>query len=117
MEKTNEQAISDNLEAAEKQAPAPRSREPRDNKVYVGKQDVMTYVLAVVSQFNHANVSSVTIKARGKAISTAVDVTQIVKNRFISSLKITDFKVETEELQSEDGSMRKVSSVTLVVSK
>ena len=89
----------------------------RDNTVYVGKKHVMSYVRAVVSKFNQAGISSVKIKARGQAISRAVDVTQIVKNRFLPSLKISDFNVETEDLESEDGSMKKVSSVTLTVSK
>ncbi|MFH1057037.1 MAG: DNA-binding protein Alba [Candidatus Micrarchaeota archaeon] len=97
-------------------APAPSSDRRDDNTVYVGKKDVMSYVLAVVTQFNQGS-NQVKVKARGNVISRAVDVSQIVKNRFLSSLKITGFDVTTEELQSEDGSMRKVSSLTLTLEK
>ena len=93
----------------------PRERRD-DNTIYVGKKNVMSYVLAVVTQFNQGT-NLVKVKARGKVISNAIDVTQIVKNRFIPSLKISNFDVTTEELQSEDGSMRKVSSLTMTLEK
>jgi DNA-binding protein len=92
-----------------------QSRKP-DDTIYVGKKPVMSYVLAVVTQINQGT-NLVKLKARGKVISTAIDVSQIVKNRFIPSLKISGFDVATEELQSEDGTMRKVSSLTLTLEK
>ena len=87
-----------------------------DNTIYVGKKPPMSYVLAVVTQLNKS-AEAVNLKARGKAISTAVDVSQIVKNRFVPGLKITLGEISTEELASEDGTMRKVSSMTLVLTK
>ena len=91
-------------------------RDPNDKTVYVGKKNVMSYVLAVVTQFNQG-LTEVKIKARGKAISRAVDVTQIVKNRFINTLKITEVNFSTEELPSEDGTISKVSSMNITVVK
>lgn len=98
--------------------PAVRERrEPKpENTVYVGKKNVMSYVLAVVTQFNQGS-PFVKVKARGQTISRAVDVTQIVKNRFMNTLRITAFDVATEELPNEDGSKSKVSSVTLTLEK
>ncbi len=93
-----------------------QTRDPNDKTVYVGKNNVMSYVLAVVTQFNQG-LPEVKIKARGKAISRAVDITQIVKNRFINTLKISDVVFSTEELPSEDGSMSKVSSIHLTLTK
>lgn len=90
--------------------------EQSENTVYVGKKNVMSYVLAVVTQFNQG-VPEVHLKARGKAISRAVDVTQIVKNRFIPTLVIKEIKISTEELTSEDGSTSKVSSMDIVLTK
>ena len=72
-----------------------------DNTVYIGKKASMNYVLAVVTQFN-SGASDVTIKARGRAISKAVDVAEIVKNRFIKSASIDDIQVGTENIQDED---------------
>ena len=89
---------------------------PNDNIVYVGKKSVMNYVIAVVTQFNNG-LPEVHLKARGKSISRAVDVTQITKNRFVPTLKINDIKLSTEELMSEDGRMSKVSSIQITMSK
>ncbi len=41
----------------------------------------MNYVLAVLTQFN-SGATEVSIKARGRAISRAVDVAEIVRKRF-----------------------------------
>ena len=57
-----------------------------ENVVYIGKKPTMNYVLAVVTQFN-SGMQEVTIKARGNAISRAVDVKEIVLNRFMTNLK------------------------------
>ncbi|MBI4406478.1 DNA-binding protein Alba [Candidatus Micrarchaeota archaeon] len=87
-----------------------------DNTVYIGKKGVMNYVIAVVTQFNNG-LPEVNVKARGKSISRAVDVTQIVKNRFIPTVKIADIQLSTEELMSEDGRNTKVSSIEIKLSK
>ena len=61
-------------------------RKDDDNVVYVGRKGVMSYVLAVVTQFNDGE-KEVIIKARGNAISRAVDTAEIVRQRFIKELK------------------------------
>ena len=53
-----------------------------ENIVYIGRKPTMNYVLAVVTQFNNG-MREVTIKARGNSISRAVDVKEIVVNRFL----------------------------------
>ena len=87
-----------------------------DNTIYIGKKSVMNYVIAVVTQFNNG-ATSVKAKARGRTISALVDVTQIVKNRFIPTLKTEDVVLSTEELKSEDGRMTKVSSMEVTMTK
>ncbi|MEE1156092.1 MAG: RNA-binding protein, partial [Methanobrevibacter sp.] len=52
-----------------------------ENTIYIGNKPVMNYVLAVVTQFNEFD--SVTLRARGKAISRAVDTAEIVRNSFV----------------------------------
>jgi len=47
-----------------------------ENVVYIGNKPVMNYVLAVVTQMN-SGVPEVMLKARGRAISRAVDVAEI----------------------------------------
>ncbi|MCX6767949.1 MAG: DNA-binding protein Alba [Candidatus Micrarchaeota archaeon] len=87
-----------------------------ENTIYVGKKDVMSYVLAVMTQFNQG-IAEVHLKARGRSISCAVDTTQIVKNRFISTLQIKDIKLTTEELTSDDGRTNRVSSMDITLTK
>ncbi len=96
------------------EAPAARARD--DNVVFVGKKGAMGYVLAVVTQFNNG-ATEVSIKARGKLISRAVDVAEIVKNRFMPDVKVTDIAISTEELTSEDGSKNKVSAMEIILKK
>jgi DNA-binding protein len=88
----------------------------KDNTVFIGKKGVMSYVLAVVTQFNNGE-SFVIIKARGKAITRAADVAEVVRNRFMSDLKYKDIRISTEELQSEEGTMVKVSSIEITLAK
>ncbi len=87
-----------------------------ENVVYIGKKSVMSYVLAVITQFNNG-APEVAIKARGKVISRAVDVAEIVRNRFMPDAKIKSIDIKTEELTSEDGSMAKVSSMEITLMK
>ena len=82
-----------------------------ENVVFVGKKPTMNYVLAVVTQFNNG-VDTVILKARGKAISKAVDVAEIVRNRFVPSLQYGEIKIDTETIESEKGETN-VSSIEI----
>ncbi len=87
-----------------------------ENIVYIGKKPPMNYVLAVVTQFNNG-MSEVTIKARGNAISRAVDVKEIVMNRFLPNLKEKSIRTSSEELLNEDGTKSKVSAIQITLMK
>jgi len=86
-----------------------------ENTVYIGKKATMNYVLAVVSQVN-SGCNDVCIKARGRAISKAVDVAEIVKNRFVHGLDYKDVKIATETLPGLDGGSANVSSIEIYLS-
>ena len=87
-----------------------------DNTVYIGKKPTMNYVLAVATQFN-SGTADVTIKARGKSISKAVDVAEIVRNRFIQEAKVDDIQITTEVLENDDGKSSNVSSIEIFLKK
>lgn len=87
-----------------------------DNVIFVGKKGAMGYVLAVVTQFNNG-AKEVTIKARGKLISRAVDVAEIVRHRFMPDARVDKINISTEELTSEDGSKNKVSAIEIILKK
>jgi DNA-binding protein len=83
-----------------------------DNTVYIGKKPTMNYVLAVATQIN-AGPEGVLIKARGKAISQAVDVAEIVRNRFVTDTVIKEIKIFTEKLEGEGGRISNVSAIEI----
>jgi DNA-binding protein len=87
-----------------------------ENVVFVGKKGTMSYVLAVVTQMNQG-AKIVQIKARGKAISRAVDVAEIVRNKFVANSKIDKIDVMTEEIKTEEGNPLKVSAIEITLSK
>jgi DNA-binding protein len=87
-----------------------------ENVVFVGKKGTMAYVLAVVTQINNG-ATEVTIKARGKAISRAVDVAEIVKNKFITDIKVANIGISTEEISPEEGNPLKVSAIEITMQK
>ncbi len=86
-----------------------------ENTVFIGKKPTMNYVLAVVTQFSIGN-GEVVIKARGRSISRAVDVAEIVRNRFVTDAKITNIQISTEVLTSEDRTSN-VSSIEIFMAK
>jgi DNA-binding protein Alba len=94
----------------------PRRSFASDNMVFVGKKDTMAYVLAAVTQFN-AGAKEVTIKARGRAISRAVDVAEIIRNRSVEGAKLVSIEISTEEVQTMDGRPLKVSAVEIKIKK
>lgn len=86
-----------------------------ENTVYIGKKETMAYVMAVVNQFNQDS-DEVVIKARGRAISKAVDVAEITKNRFLTNTDITDIVTDTEEIeQEEEDKTVNVSSIEITM--
>ncbi len=87
-----------------------------ENTVYIGKKATMNYVLAVVSQINSGS-DNVCIKARGRAISRAVDVAEIVKNRFVQGLGYKEVKIATEQLPGLEGGSANVSSIEIYMAK
>jgi len=86
------------------------------NVVYVGMKPLMTYVTATLTQL--AMLPTVTIKARGKKITHAVDVSQmIVKRMSTVGFKISDVRISSDSLTSQDGKLRKVSTIDIDISK
>jgi DNA-binding protein len=88
-----------------------------DNVIYVGKKPPMSYVLAVVTQFNTTGSDEVIIKARGRSISTAVDTAEIVRKRFVTDAKIKEIKIGTETVTNEEGRRSNVSSIEIYLTK
>lgn len=89
--------------------------EEDDNTVYVGSKPAMSYVLAVVTQFSEGH-ETVHVKARGKAISRAVDVAEIVRSRFVEEAEIADINIGTDDIETDEGDEINVSSIQIDIS-
>ena len=89
-----------------------------DNSVLIGKKPVMNYVLACISLF-HAGANEISVKARGRAISRAVDVVEVTRRRFMPDLKIQNIGLGTEQLAAfEEGSTpSNVSTIEITLAK
>ncbi|MBQ6218563.1 MAG: DNA-binding protein Alba [Methanosphaera sp.] len=86
------------------------------NIIYIGKKPSMSYVITI-SSIMHEGVDELTIKARGRTISKAVDVAEIVTNKFVPNSNDEDVKISTEEITREDGTTSNVSTIEIVISK
>ena len=86
-----------------------------DDVVFIGNKPVMNYVLAVVTQFS-GGANNVTIKARGRAISRAVDVAEVMRNRFLTDVEVKDILISTEKVTSDRGESN-VSAMEITIGK
>jgi len=93
-----------------------KTKRTDDNVVYVGQKPTMSYVLAVITQFT-GGLKEVHLKARGRSISRAVDVAEIVKNRFLQDVKVNEIEIGTEEREVEEGNKINVSTIDIKLLK
>lgn len=91
----------------------------RDNIIYIGEKPFMNYVTGVVTQFKTKNETEVRIKARGKFISRAVDVTEASIKKFLKeeNIKIQDIKISSEEFENKEGKKVNVSTIEIILIK
>jgi len=93
-----------------------KKRMPRkeENSVFVGRRPTMNYVMATMMILNKG--VDCTVKARGRAISHAVDVCEILRNRFLKGTEYKGITLSTEQLEGESGQTNNVSSIEIVLS-
>jgi DNA-binding protein len=86
--------------------------------VYVGRKPLMNYVLAVVTGFNVSGAEKVTLKARGSAISRAVDLVEVVRRRFLRGVEIGKIEIGSEEIRiEEENRTRTVSTMEITLTR
>ncbi len=69
--------------------------------IKVGKKEVWAYVTACITSFN-SGCKELTIRARGDAISKAVDVVNSLERSFLKKIDIKDIKISSDELEDGD---------------
>ena len=87
-----------------------------ESVVLVGRKPVMNYVVAALTFFN-AGAKEITIKARGRAISRAVDNVELMRRAFVKDLQIKDIRIGTEQLERPEGQKVNVSTIEIVVAR
>ena len=91
----------------------------KSDVIFVGNKPPMSYVLAIITAFSQANLKEITLKARGQAITTAVDVAEITRSRFLKDLKVTKIAIGTTEMPPREGENRSrmVSTIEITLTK
>ena len=87
--------------------------------VFVGNKMPMDYVLAIITGLSANDAKEITLKARGKSITTAVDAAEIARHRFLKDLKVNKIRIGTEEMPPREGDTRArmVSTIEIVLAK
>jgi len=124
-ETTPKQAAKDSEKPTPKtvaEEPKKTTKKPAEKKpdvVFVGNKPPMSYVMAVMTALSSGAITEITLKARGRAITTAVDVAEITSNRFMKDLAVTSVGIGTEEMPAREGDnrSRNVSIIEIKLAK
>ncbi len=97
---------------------APASRKA-SNIVFIGNKMPMEYVMAILTGLSASSNKSITLKARGQAITTAVDAAEITRRRFIKNLKVRSITIGTESMPPREGETkpRMVSTIEIALAE
>ena len=102
-------------EPEKKRKPFTPDEKPTRNLILIGVKPLVTYVNSTLTQLS--TLSTVTIKARGKRITQAVDVSQFIMKRMHSiGYTISDVRISSDALESKDGKTRNVSTIEIDIS-
>lgn len=100
------------------------TKEPLDNIIYIGQKPFLNYVTAVTTQFQTKNQSEVIIIARGKFISRAVDISEVIRKKFLKeeNIILKGIKIDSEEFENIDERTKKkrlisVSTIEITLSR
>jgi DNA-binding protein len=90
----------------------------KDNSIFIGGKPFMNYVTGVVMQFTTKGADEVIVKARGKFISRAVDVSEVATKRFLDGqISVKDIKIDSEGFQNKEGKDVRVSIIEITLGK
>lgn len=97
----------------------PEEKKKKDEEVvFVGPKPFMNYITGVVMQFTTQGAKEVAVKARGKFISRAVDIVEVVRKRFLENqVDIKHIKVDSEEFENKEGKKVRVSTIDITLAK
>lgn len=88
-----------------------KKKKEEDSKVFIGRKKSINYVMAAMVILNDNR--AVRLLARGRSISRAVDVGEIIKNNFVKGSEYGEVLITTEEITNKDGTTSNVSSIEI----
>ncbi|MBN1792074.1 DNA-binding protein Alba [Candidatus Woesearchaeota archaeon] len=89
-----------------------------DNSVFIGNKPFMNYVTSVVVQFTTKGAKEVIVKARGKFISRAVDVSEVAMKRFLKDqIGLKEIRIDSEGFTNKEGHDVRVSTIEIILKK
>ncbi|MGM5483333.1 MAG: DNA-binding protein Alba [Nanobdellota archaeon] len=98
--------------------PEEKESNEKDNRIFVGNKPFMNYVTGVIMQFTTHEAEEVIIKSRGKFISRAVDVAEVVRNNFLKDqVDIKEIKTDSEVFKNQEGKEVRVSTIDIFLVK
>jgi len=89
-----------------------------DNIIFIGTKPFMNYVTSIVIQFTTKNASEVIVKARGKFIARAVDVSEVAMKRFLQDqIEVKTININSEEFKNPEGREVRVSTIEIILKR
>jgi len=103
------------IEPQPEQKPQPETKVEQHethNMIFIGTKPIMSYVTATLTQLGSLPV--ITLVARGKRITQAIDVSQMIMKRMNEvGYEISDIRISSDSLVSKDGQKRNVSKIEI----
>lgn len=91
-------------------------KETDKNVVFIGNKPITGYAMSVITLFQTHDI--VILKARGRAISHAVDVAEVLRRRFMAGqCDIKEIKTDTESVVTREGKPSNISAIEIVLQK
>ena len=86
----------------------------RSNTVFIGRKPVLNYVLACMTLFKSGH-GEIIVMARGRSISRAVDVVEVLRNRFMPNAEVVNIEIGTDRIETDDRGPSNVSTIGIHV--
>ena len=117
IESSEEEQLSEPQAEAEPQVEAePEHTQQVHDLIIMGTKPIMSYVSAILAKL--ASLPIVTIAGRGRRITQAIDVSQMIVKRMKDvGYEISDVRISSDLLESKDGRKRPVSKIEIDIKK
>lgn len=89
-----------------------------NNLVLIGEKPLMNYVKVINNKFKQGG-KELSIRARGKFITKAVDVAELVRKKQTTEerIEIKNIKIGTENFENKEGKRISVSKIEIILER